>query len=422
MQGGHLLAQLKQKMANTESRNVLVYLASDLLAKGIPFLLIPFYTLYLSPAQFGNIAVFNVIVEILIIFVVMGGNTYFRVQYFKHDDHSSLLGSLIVNVLLAIPIAALLTFLAYYFDLNPAQHDGGWLALAVCIAISQSLILIALALFQCQGKAGYVGGLNLLSAAISGGVTLLLLTVGYSEESRYVAYGIASLVVLIFSILAFRKSQQYLPALSLKYVRDGLNFGFGVLPHALSWWARSGMDRIIITLYVSAHATGLYAVAAQLSLVIIVLSNAVNQAFTPKIMKMLAEQQLTKAFLLCFKITLGYLMICGVLASFSPLIFDWFIDAKFDEAQALLPMMCAVAFFQAVVTLCSNFLYFYKKVALLSAITFLTSLLHVAISFYVVEPFGVNGIIWSSIATYSLSSVVIIAICSVLIKRKQCTE
>jgi O-antigen/teichoic acid export membrane protein len=71
-------------------------------------------------------------------------------------------------------------------------------------------------------------------------------------------------------------------------------------------------------------------------------------------------------------------------------------------------MMCAVAFFQAVVTLFSNFLYFFKRVKLLSGITFFSSLLHVFIAFSVVHSYGINGVIWSSIITYIMSAILIV--------------
>jgi len=314
-------------------------------------------------------------------------------------------------------LALLLMIVLILFDLDPANHNNVWLFVGFIIAISQSFILLALALFQCKGNALFVGSLNLTSAFISGLVTALLLMLGYQEESRYIAYFIASIVVMFLSFYIYKSTEKQWPSISREYSQSALKFGFGVLPHALSWWARTGMDRLIIAKFVSLYQVGLYSIAAQLSLVVIVFSNAVNQAFTPKIMKMLSEHQYQKTILLCSKVILGYLFICILIALSAPLIFDIFIDNKFVDAQTLLPLMCTVAFFQAVVTLFSNFLYFFKRVKLLSGITFFSSLLHVFIAFYIVNDYGVQGVIWSSIATYMLSAILIVAFAVISIRK-----
>lgn len=411
------LIQKFKRFTKGENSHVLVYMTSDLLAKGIPFLLLPIYTLFLTPEQFGNIAIYNVIVEILIIVAVLGGNSYLRVEFFKVSNSTKLFGSLLSNFIYTLPIAFLLVIVFIQFELDPAYHPPFWLYASLFIAFSQSVILLAIAQFQCQGKVLYVAAMNLTFAIITAAVTIIFLSNNYGEEARYIGYISASILVMVLGAILYSKQHQGLPKLNSEYSKPALKFGFGILPHALSWWARTGMDRMILAKYISVTQVGLYATAAQLSLVVIVFSNAVNQAFTPKIMKMLTNKQYSETVALCFKVILGYLFICILIAVSAPLIFSWFINVKFAAAETLLPLMCAVAFFQAVVTLFSNFMYFFKRVKLLSTITFLSSVLHVTLALYVVIPYGVEGVIYSSIATYFLSAVLIIFISISSIKK-----
>lgn len=401
-----------------ENVNVLIYMLTDIVAKGIPFLLLPIYTLYLTPEQFGNISVFNVIVEVCIIFVVFGANSYYRVEYFKEVDKRSLFSTLFSNIFVCIPAAFILMGAFIYFELNPSNQSHLWLYSAVFIAISQSYILMFVANFQCQGKAGHVGIINLTSAFVAAGVTSILLYSGLSEESRYWGFIVASVTALLLATLLYRKSELAWPSLSTKISTSGLRFGLGVLPHALSWWARTGMDRFIIAKFVSLSQVGLYSIAAQLSLIVIVVSNAVNQAFTPKLMKMLAANKHQQTLFLCLKVISMYFVICLGLVLASPLIFDWFINEKFADAMTFVPLMCVVAFFQATVTLLSNILYFYKQVKVLSIITFTTSVLHVFIAYHVAEGYGVDGVIYSSIATYVISAMSILILSIKLLKRE----
>ena len=87
--------------------------------------------------------------------------------------------------------------------------------------------------------------------------------------------------------------------------------------------------------------------------------------------------------------------------------------------MAFVPLMCVVAFFQATVTLLSNILYFFKQVKVLSIITFTTSLLHVFIAYYVAEGYGVDGVIYSSIATYMISTISILTISIKLLRKEK---
>ena len=83
---------------NVQNRNILIYLFSDLLAKALPFVFIPLFTKYLTPEQYGNISLFNVGVEVFIIIIIMGGNSYFKIEYNNFKEPISALYNIIINV------------------------------------------------------------------------------------------------------------------------------------------------------------------------------------------------------------------------------------------------------------------------------------------------------------------------------------
>jgi len=399
-----------------EKINVIIYMMTDMLAKGIPFLLLPIYTAFLAPDQFGNIAIFNVIVEIAIIFVVFGANSYYRVEYFNTTDKPKLFSQLFKNILFTFPIAMLLQAIFVWSELNPGNQEWPWLFAAVIIALMQSVVLMFIAEFQSQGKALHVGAINLSSAVIVASITIVLLSFDFAEQARYWGFLIGSLSVAGIAWFGAKKLAVTPSFDNVKLSKPALSFGLGVLPHALSWWARTGMDRMIIAKFVSVYHVGLYSIAAQISLIVIVISNAVNQAFTPKFMQMLTEKKYRQSFVLCLKIIAIYLLVSVLLAMSGPLLFDWFINAKYHEALLLLPLMCVIALCQAIVTLLSNFLYFFKKVKILSIITSTTSFMHVVIAYLVVESYGINGIIISSIATYVVAATIILIVTMKLLK------
>ncbi|WP_138094828.1 lipopolysaccharide biosynthesis protein [Sphingobacterium daejeonense] len=72
------------------------------------------------------------------------------------------------------------------------------------------------------------------------------------------------------------------------FFKDALVFGIPLLPHALSFWLRSGIDRIYISNFWGSEQVGLYATGFQFGLLVSFLISAFNNAFSPYLFKTLS--------------------------------------------------------------------------------------------------------------------------------------
>ncbi len=86
------------EILNIQNKNILIYLFSDLLAKALPFIFIPLFTKYLTPTEYGNISLFNVGVEIFIIIIIMGGNSYYKIEFNNFKEPITELYNIINNI------------------------------------------------------------------------------------------------------------------------------------------------------------------------------------------------------------------------------------------------------------------------------------------------------------------------------------
>jgi len=66
-------------------KKVSIYTSANILVKAIPFLLLPVLTRYLSPSDYGIIAIFQVILAFLIVFIGLNSNGAVMVNFFKLD-------------------------------------------------------------------------------------------------------------------------------------------------------------------------------------------------------------------------------------------------------------------------------------------------------------------------------------------------
>ncbi|MBU1997391.1 MAG: oligosaccharide flippase family protein, partial [Candidatus Omnitrophica bacterium] len=66
-------------------RNSIIYIISKLLNSGIPFLLLPILTRYLTPAEYGMVATYEIVFAIMVILVSLNSDRAVVVKYFKLD-------------------------------------------------------------------------------------------------------------------------------------------------------------------------------------------------------------------------------------------------------------------------------------------------------------------------------------------------
>lgn len=380
-----------------EQLNTIVYIVSDLMSKGLPFLLLPIYTSALSQEEFGYISIFNVIVEVFLIIVLMGGNSFYKVKFFDIKQKYKLsLGywlykqSTYIYCILIMLLIIASSVVAYPLYL---------LLLAASIALIQSCIFINQAHFQSDGRAKVFGFVNITFSTISAAITVSLLVFEFKEESRYIAYFFASIVAFLLSFYFYRKTGER-EELAKEIKLESFSFGIKILPHALSWWLKSGSDRIIIYMLMGANFVGVYSLASQYSLIFLVLSNAMIQAYVPKLISYLSKNNLKQASGIVIGILVSNTVILILVWAAAPLVFDYFIDPKFYDTLKFVPYLLFACYIQAFTTLISNYFYYYKLLSLLSIITFTFSCLHVVLSYVLGQKYGIEGVVISSILTY----------------------
>ncbi|MCZ8672876.1 oligosaccharide flippase family protein [Escherichia albertii] len=406
------------KLLNVQNRNVVIYLISDLIAKTLPFLFIPVVTKYLTPEQYGNIALFNIGVEIFLIIIIMGGNSYYKIEYPNFEKPIQALYVIIYNVTLLFLILFFLSLIAwsfyktfYFIDIFP---------LVLLCAYFQSLFYLYLSYYQCNENALVVGVVNLFFS-LSSSLLMILLLVGFkqAESSRYWSLlgGLFASVLVLIGILAKKNNEKYKAINKINW--DLIKFGLGVFPHAVSWWARSGMERLLISWFLSVSTLGIYSLAMQLTSVMPLFCNAINQALIPRIVKCLNDQKIDETKKILFKSTLVIVLACVLSSIIVPLCLKYILNNRYHEALVYLPYMILSFIFQGIIIIYTNVLYFYKHVKYLSVVTFGTSCVHLLFSFVLIKiNFNVYSVIISSAITFLFASIVLVRKAHLLINRR----
>lgn len=365
--------------------NSSVYVLADVLAKAVPFFIIPIVASYLSPEEYGNVSLFLTFIEITCLIMIWSGNGYYRAEYFKKEIDANIVFTNAIKISFILVLA--LQFLFLFYSLFYSFPSELYLIIPI-VCFFKCFILMSLVYFQCEEKPFKVGAINLSIALMNGLLSVLLLYVGFGVDARYYAIIIS---IIIPSIILFSLFFDYLIKTDIKSIRANYSFGLPALPHSLSWWLRGGADSIIIYNYLGSVSLGIYSLGQQLSLILLVLANALNQALAPRVFSLLKEKKNNESkFYLIFSGAF-ILLISIILVLCSGVLFGFLPDSYSDSKDVFILLVFSIVG-RSLTIFTGNIFYYYNKMKVLSVISVSTSLLHFLISIVVIQYFGLLGV------------------------------
>lgn len=273
-------------------KDSLIYLIGELIAKALPFLLLPYLTRKLGAAGFGELSYFQTVCALLII--VFGLSQDGAVTRYFYVYGKRLLPRIMLAGYVYTAFGAALALLFAWWQ------QSSVIAAVALAAATQTILGVQLAYRQCQKRA-----LSYTTIQITAGISTSLLTVTLLEltESapvtmRFFALFLGNALVSFFAFLStkqeFKNAQWFSGSLktwrlSLCYV---LTFGIPLLLHHISGFAKGQFDRILIYQYFPNEQLGIYAAAYQLAAILSILLLALNKATVPYMYQALKQGSL----------------------------------------------------------------------------------------------------------------------------------
>jgi len=395
----------------------LVYTITDAINKGIPFVLLPLLTFYLTPADFGITANYNIFVNILTVFVSLSINGAFSVSYFKisKNEAAVYLSSMLVLIFISFIIFSIIIFLFSGGVREILPIATIYIVAGALVSLGQSVTAINLDLWRLQGQA-FKFGLYEISQGLFAVVVSLILLIGLRMkwESRVIASVITACSFGILSLLMINKQGYLTRRISWSAMKDALAYGLPLLPYSLGVWLRFGIDRVYITKFCGQSETGVYATSLQFGLLISFLTLALNNAFSPYLFKMLSnddEQALQSQKLKLVKFTYIYFVLLAFIGIaftlLSRFLIEYFLSEKFITAEKFIPVVIASQVVQGMCLMLSLYILFVKKTARLTIITAACGVFQLFISYYAVKNYGSLGGAYASLCTNAVNLIAV---------------
>jgi len=392
---------------NNLFKATIIYTICSALNKSIPFLILPLLSYYLTPADYGIVANFNVFLSILTILITVGVDGAISVNYYKFTKNE--LKSYIFNALFISTIASSLMVLLV-IGLQSQIYD--WFKipifyqlLTIVMSFATVITTINLTLWRLEEKPVKYGFYEITQTILNVILSLIFvisLLRGWMGRVDGIIYSTVSYGLVSFIFLYKREYLQI--NINKDYIKSILGFGIPLIPHALSFWIRSGVDRILISKIINETSTGLYATGFQFGVFISFITMAFNNAFVPYLYKNLSEQDeivLERNKLKLVKLTiLGIIcliFLCLCFTFFSNIFLKYFFNKSYQDASPFIFWAILGQTFQGMYLLFVNYLFFAKKTKKLAVISFSCSLLQIFISYFLIKEIGAIGAAYSTV-------------------------
>lgn len=383
--------------------NAAIYLGVSVLTKGAStLLLIPVYTRHLDRADYGANGLCQTLYSIVAPLISLALVAAFARFYFDHRDPAERARTLgaIARALVVLCLGAGLVG-EIILDLVPGVHLGElparYLRLVLwscaCIPIAD----MATCYLRASQSAGRFAALNLSVFVLTAGSTLYFLLVRHSGligilSGMLIGQVAAALVSLAF---VFTQLDPMAPGRG-QIVRDALRYGIPLIPHLIGNALLVGADRWALEYYGLREDLGLYTLATQLTLPILLVASAWNEAASPRFHNLWRDQG-DAAARAAFPRLLGGFLAITLLALGAVLvalpIFRYLVGARFVAAFPLVPWTglglvigCCFSAFVAV-------LEWRKATRLIPLLTLSAVGVNIALNFLLVPRWGVYGAI-----------------------------
>ena len=389
-------------------KKISIYTSAIIIVKAIPFFLLPILTRYLSPSDFGVIAIFQVILAFIIVSIGLNSNGAIMVNFFKLDKQK--LRIYIGNVFLVLLSNIILVFVLFYvFRASLSsflKFPRLWLSIGIFVALGKVIISVILVLWRAEQKALSFGLFNLANVIIDMGLSLFFVVVlGLRWQGRLLGITLTSFIFAFLGILILCKRKYIKISFDRKYVKDILFFGLPLIPYALGGWIITSTGKIFVNSMIGLTSTGIYTVGYQVGMLIGLLGTSFNTAWAPFLFDKLKEDNYSikikivkYTYFYCIFL-MGLALLLGFIA---PTLLIFLVGKNFYGASNYVIWIAMGFAFEGIYLISANYIFYVKKTYLLSAVTISCALVNISLNYLLIKHNGALGAAQATFFTYMI--------------------
>lgn len=405
--------------------NSFLYIFSSLLIQAIGFILLPIYTLFLTPQDYGITNLVNGFIQVATFIVAFSLYSAAIRFYADYKDDKERLKTFYGTITTFVLISGIIFFcLAMILrEVIASWFFEGISFYPIIFITFLNLTFVSLRTMHQSILQGMQEGkkLTVINLTVLGITILLNLFFIAVLKLGAVGFLIAQLIVnigyLIFMIIDLKKHDLFAFNIDFKILREALKYAVPLMPHNLSTHIASFTSRIFINMNGTLVSVGLYSIAMQFGALIDTVQVAVNKAFQPWFYEMMnnnnAESR-KEVVNLSNALLIFYSLIYMGIGLFSQEVVILMINKRYLISWTVIPILVVGFSIKSIYYFYVNVIMYYKQAARkLFISTMIGSFADIILAYLLVPLYGMYG---AAIA-FIFAKVIVVSIVVFISKR-----
>lgn len=391
-------------------KNTSIYSIGQILPKAAGFILLPIYTRFLTPADYGIVSSMAVLQTILAIFFTLClERSVVRLywDYKTEDEKKCFFGTIALSIagLSLIILSLLFIFNQYVGLIYKSINFYPFFAYAILSSFIGVFSLVPKKYLMLKERASFFVTLSLLHFILNAGFILWFIIVRKEGALGYLkAHLFAGIILLpIFILISFKICN-----LKLKYqiFKNSVSFSLPIVPAIMTAWVLNLSDRIFIERYFTLEDVGIYSLGYKIAGLALLFSGSFGLAYDPVFFKLANSDDQVDAKKKIFKYNHFYLMviifICFIISFFSKEAVTFVFNEKYREAYFFIPLISFSYLFTFAGGITSRFFQQSKKMKENMYISVSAAIINIILNFLLVPPFGAFGAAYATIISMAI--------------------
>ena len=384
-----------------------IYGFGGLVQRILAVLLLPVYTRYLSPSDYGIVETLIALTTVLVITLRLGiTNAFFRFYFDRPDpEHRRLVLRTSFWFTMAMATLGLVVGAAFSGEISTVLFGSADEAEVVAAAFvglwAQMNYEQLTSLFRVEERSVAYVTASLANVALTIGATLGLVVALDAGPLGVVVGNFTGTLLVYAALVGYRREQ-----LGLQFdrglFREMNRFGMPLVPSALLLWVTNFSDRFFLVKLADTQEVGLYSVGVRIASAMALLLTAFRTAW-PAFAYSIdddREAKRTYAFVLTYLVFLTTWVATG-LALLSPWLVDWIAAPAFAESSRVVgPLAFAVVIFAGYVVMVIG-VGRARRTQFNWVVTGAAAIVNVALNLILIPRYGMMGAAAATIAAYA---------------------
>jgi len=398
--------------------NSLIYTFNNILLKAFSFLLLPLYTSFLTPSDYGVINLlnsFSSVATYLIAFSLYSAVVRFYADLKNdHEKVRTFFGTILSFVFLSGTLFVLLVLvlqnvIGHYLFQGISFYPSIVLGLLGLVFTSVYTIYQDILKGMQQAKKSATVSISyfLLQVVLN---ILFVVVFSMGADGVLLSQLIASLLACTWMLFDLRKNHLVRFCIDRALLKDALHYSIPIIPHNLSTHIAQFVSRVFINETSSLTSVGLFGLASKFGHLSDIIQSSVNMAFQPWFFDHMKKREHTDTVQIVSlsKVLLWFysLFFLG-LSLFSQEMIHFMATDGYQSSWMLVPGIVATYAFKTPYYFYINILFFYKKASrYIFTATVSSSLINVILSYFLIRSYGMYG----SVAADAIAMIIRVAI------------